>query len=280
MLVGLSTVLLGGAVTACQSGPSAKSIVDNAITNSAGVKSYKSVVSTSMTVEITSKDGPITTSIGMDGMGFTDVTLKQSRTVLDFVIQDGDQPEQKLALDIYETDQWRYIKIPTSDTGEEWVKVRISPDGAGASGQMVQQVDLLKTAKNAKIVDSEVVGGDDCYVLEMKPDAALLLGTLLRQSQSHFTVGIKESDFSEFDFTKIVKSVTLKQWISKRDSSFRKVSAEILMEMKPEDFKNSPGDFEKISFSLNMGLTFLNHNEPVDAAPPEEALQAQEMTLQ
>jgi hypothetical protein len=271
----VSTVLF----TACTSSPSVKSIVDGAIKATNEVKSYKSVVSMGLTTEVTGSETPMKVTMGLDGMVFTDASVKQTHMILEVVLTDTAQGEQNLSWDAYLSSEWQYVKVPKSESGEEWVKVKVS-GGAEAAGQLAQHVGLLKTAAKLKLVDSEVIDGEDCYVVEMTPDAISLIALLLGQAQTHFTMGLKSSDFTDFDLAKVVKNITFKEWISKRNHLVRKSAAEIVMEMKPEDVSAEAGDFEKLDLRMNMGVTFLGYDEPVEVTPPQEALDAPEMTIQ
>jgi hypothetical protein len=105
-----------------------------------------------------------------------------------------------------------------------------------------------------------------------------LIKLILSQAQTQYTIGLGDADLTVFDLTKVVKSVTLKEWIAKDTSLFQKTEATIVMQLTPADTGSDATSFDTIDLQISMGLKFSNYGKALSIVIPQDALNAAEAT--
>lgn len=268
----LGITLLAG----CKGTGSAQSIVNDAVKASARVNSFQNEITSGLVIQANGGVNPGTMHLTLQGTGTVDVGGKKSHFLLDVSLLTAQLEQEQMSLDAYIADGWQYAKLPMGDVGDKWVKVQITGDWAASASQVAQQADLLKNATQTTLTGSEVIDGIDCYVVTASPDIPTLIKLMLSQAQTRYTIGLAESDLTMFDLTKVVKTVTLKEWIAKDTSLFQKTEATIILQLTPADTGSDATEFDTIDIQLTMGLTFTDYNKSVTVAIPQEALDAQE----
>ena len=263
-------------LSACSGGGSAQSIVNAAVKASAKQTSFQSEITSALVIQANGGTNPGTMHLTVQGSGDVDVTGKKTYLALDLNLLTPSQEQQQLAMDVYIADGWQYVKIPMGDAGDKWVKIALPGDWAASGSQVAQQADLLKNATQATLAGTEVLDGIDCNIISASPDIPTLIKLILAQAQTQYTIGLADADLTSFDLTKVIKSVTLKEWIAKDTSLFQKTEATIVMQLTPADTGSDATSFDTIDLQISMGLKFSNYGKTLTVVIPQDALNAQE----
>jgi len=275
--VAVAAALIGvGSLAACSGGGSASSIVKSAVSASDKVTSFQAEITSALVMKANGGTSPGTLHLTVQGTGDVDVTAKESQATLDLNLLTPDSEQQQMTMDVFTADGWEYANIPMGDAGSKWVKFQLPGDWAASASQVAQQAELIKNATQVTLTGSEVLNGIDCYVITASPDMPTLIAQILSQAQTQYTIGLGDADLTAFDLTKVVKSVTLKEWIAKDTSLFQQTEATLVMQLTPADTGSDASAFDTIDLQLSLGLKFSNYGKALSIVIPQDALNAVE----
>ncbi|MBI2830959.1 MAG: hypothetical protein HYX79_01720 [Chloroflexi bacterium] len=254
-------------------------IVANAAVANAKVEAYKVDMNLAMEMEGLGGQlpGPLAGKINMavDGVGFVNNASKEMKMAVNMDLQTSAQGgKMGVAMDLYGTGGWTYVKIGIPLMGEQWMKTRLTEDSWSAQDQMALQVELLKTATEVTLLGSEKVEGVDSYIVKITPDIDAVVKWLMSQQQFS---GVTDVALSKLDLSKFVKSFSLTEWVAKDGFLFTKAEISALFEINAADFGGTAKDSGKVTMDMNGKMKFYDYNQQVSISLPPEALKAQEM---
>jgi len=253
----------------------AQEVLTNAISAMEKVTSYKLDYNLAMNMDMTGAQAMQMTMDG-NGTGAMDVTNQKMQMTLDADVEIPGTGTSKMnmtmTMEMYMVDGWLYTKMNIPGAGVQWSKVEV-PD-IESQDQAAQLLFLMESAIQTNLQGSEKVNGIDCYILEVVPDLAALWEWAMSQQGSTFT---GEIDLSQFDLSKIMKDVSLKYWIAKNNYQIIKTDTGMTMDVDAESLGVSSEEFDSMTMTMNMGMTFSDYNKAVTIELPADAKNAQEV---
>ena len=167
-----------------------------------------------------------------------------------------------------------YMMTDALGMGVTWMKSEMPPGSWEQMNQIGPQIEVLEAAK-VKVKGSEVVGGVDCYVMEVTPDDIEQLWEIAKQ-QTGVAGGLPDID--EELVKEMLRNFSFKQWIAKDTYFLTKVEMEMDMELTPEAM-GIPFAEGEINMDMVMTMLMYDYNQPVSIELPPEAEEAVEMPL-
>jgi len=268
------SVSLGLAGCGRGSAVSAQEIASNAISNSAEVTTVKFDTSMSMDLEVTGGSDPGKMTMSGDAVGSMDLADMEMQMSINadmaFPGSDGDMHVEQ---DMYYTGGWLYMRMSLPGEGDQWGKQQISEDVWMSDNPLDQQLEFLETAFEVTKLGTEKVDGVDCYIIQVTPDMDALSNWLQSQQQN---TGL---DIGSMDLSKILKSYSVKEWISKDAYLPIKVDINASLEITPQDMGETPESANMDKMTMNVGeqVKYYDYGKPVTIQLPPEAQNAEEM---
>ena len=268
------SVSLGLAGCGRGSAVSAQEIASNAISNSAEVTTVKFDTSMSMDLEVTGGSDPGKMTMSGDAVGSMDLADMEMQMSINadmaFPGSDGDMHVEQ---DMYYTGGWLYMRMSLPGEGDQWGKQQISEDVWMSDNPLDQQLAFLETAFEVTNLGTEKVDGVNCYIIKVTPDMDALSNWLQSQQQN---TGL---DIGSMDLSKILKSYSVKEWISKDAYLPIKVDINASLEITPQDMGETPESANMDKMTMNVGeqVKYYDYGKPVTIQLPPEAQNAEEM---
>lgn len=120
----------------------------------------------------------------------------------------------EMTMVMYLVDNAMYMKMDIPEIPAQWTKMDMPEgyeDSWDSQNQMVQQIELLSISE-VDLLKAETVNGVDCYVLKITPEMAKYSEFLMKQGgMSGLMQGMQE----DFDIGKLIKDMSITQWIAK-----------------------------------------------------------------
>ena len=215
------------------------------------------------------------------GKGVVDVANKKMSLEMTSSLEMPDKAEMpdgpmEMTMEMYLVDNAMYMKMDMGipEIPVQWTKIDM-PEGYDDSwdsqNQMEQQIELLNISE-VDLLKAETVNGVDCYVLKITPDMEKYSEFLMKQGgMSELMQGMQE----DFDIGKLIKSMSITQWIAKDTLFPMKTEMQIKMVISSEDL-NIPDAEETFTMTLDQStiLVFYDYNKPVNLELPEDAKNA------
>jgi len=216
------------------------------------------------------------------GKGVVDVANKKMSLEMTSSLEMPDKAEMpdgpmEMTMEMYLVDNAMYMKMDMGipEIPAQWTKIDM-PEGYDDSwdsqNQMEQQIELLNISE-VDLLKAETVNGVDCYVLKITPDMDKYSEFLMTQGgMRELMQGVQEEDF---DIGKLIKSMSITQWIAKDTLFPMKTEMQIKMVISSEDL-NIPDAEEMFTMTLDQStiLVFYDYNKPVNLELPEDAKNA------
>ena len=210
------------------------------------------------------------------GSGVMDRTSKKMKLEMMMTMQlpeEAEIPETKeMKMDIYLINNTLYTKM---DMGipmmpAQWTKREMPEEYWESQNRIGQQMELLNISK-AELLEDEKVNDVDCYVLKLMPDIEKYWETVMKQEGlGELMQNLRQND--SFDIGKLIKEMSIKQWIAKDTKFPVKTEVQIKMAMSSADL-NIPETEEKFTMTMDQrtNIVFYDYNEPVTIELPKEA---------
>ena len=253
----------------------AQEVIDNTISAYSSVQTVKTTSTMSLKMDIT--DEAETTSASMDIDISGAMNIKETEMVVTMTM-DMDVPglsAQDVSYDMYIVDDWMYMRVDAPIAGEQWIKSRLDTPTWSQQDQLAQQLELLKSAIGVSSAGSETVDGVNCYVLEINPDMAALASYLTSQMGQQAGTTLPE----DIDLSRMFKSITIKEWISKDSYLPVKADMKISIDVREDDFSDSTGGTGAMAMDMAMVIEYFDYNQPVTVVLPAGAANAIEQSL-
>jgi hypothetical protein len=256
----------------------AEELLTNTISAMAKVNSYKVDLDMTMDVEVTGGENPMKMTMDANATGAMDVHNQKMQMNMDADVEIPGTGTSKMnmtmSMEMYMVDGWIYTKTTIPGAAEQWTKME-SPD-AMSQNQAAQLMVLMQSSTASTLKGTEKVNGINCYILEIVPDMATLWQWLMSQQGSNLAGGV---DLSQFDLSKVVTDSGLKYWIAQNNYQIIKAETNIAMDMDAETIGVSTDEFDNMTMTMNMGMTFTDYDKAVTIELPAEALNAEEVDL-
>ena len=140
----------------------------------------------------------------------------------------------EMTMVMYLVDNAMYMKMDMGIPGipVQWTKMDM-PEGYedtwDSQNQMEQQIELLSISE-VDLLKAETVNGVDCYVLKITPDMEKYSEFLMKQGgMSKLMQGMQE----DFDIGKLIKGMSITQWIAKDTLFPMKTEMQMKMVIQP-----------------------------------------------
>ena len=252
----------------------AEGIIAKTISAHNNVETLQMDMSMSMDMSTTGAEQPMDVTMKMDADGSMDMPSRKMYLAMDIDMEVPFVGQQQVSSDMYMMDGWMYMKVKTAVAPDEWMKVKLDDQLWDQQNQLAQQIDVLKGAVELSSLGSESVNGIDCYVISVKPNMSSiseLVGSQLPDNSG--------TEFMEkIDFDKVIKNLSIKQWISKTDFLPVKSETSMVFEMTAEDVGSASDAFDKMSMTMATVVTYSGYNDPITITLPSEAATAQDKT--
>jgi hypothetical protein len=266
------TMSLG--LAGCGSEVSAQTISSNAINNSSELTSTKFEASMSMVMEIIGGSDPGKAKMLGNAAGSIDFANMEMQMTLNGSMNfPGSGGDVDMAEAMYLTGGWFYVWMSVPGEVDQWVKEKL-PDYAWTSANPLdQQIEFLQTAFQVTKLGTEKIDGVDCYIIQVTPDMEALSKWLLSQQQS---TGL---DMGNIDLSKMFKSYSVKEWISKDAYLPVKADINVSLEILPQDMGDTPesAGMDKMTINMSEQVKYYDHGKPVIIQLPPEAQNAEEI---
>jgi outer membrane murein-binding lipoprotein Lpp len=217
------------------------------------------------------------------GEAAMDVTNKKMMMEMAMTMETPDKPEMteepmEMDMFIYLIDNAMYMKMDTGipELPAQWTKMEMPDEYEKtweSQNQVDQQMELLNISA-VELLEDETVNGVDCYVLKITPDMDKY-GELLskQEGMSDLMQSLQQND--SFDMGKMIKEMSMKQWIAKNTKFPMKTEMQIKMVISSEDMIIPEAEEEfTMTSDQRTTIVFSGYNKPVAIELPEDAERA------
>lgn len=219
-------------------------------------------------------------SINADGTGALDNSQKQMKMNLNMDTEIPGKGKVSMPMDYYVMNDTVYMNISIPMVGSQWIKMKLDATQWENQNQMAMQLALLKDAVQVNRVDDEEINGISCYVLEVTPDLAKIIEWFKSFQQNSGAQNLN-LDFSQYDLSKLIKQVSLKQWVDKKSYLIVKADVSLAMSINESDFATPTENTgnAKVDMNITESIMFTNYDKPVSIILPPDAENAQEIPM-
>lgn len=244
------------------------------------IDTYKFDMDMDMSMEVTGGDEPgemtmkISTTGAYDKKAnemFMDMSMKMDMP-MDL---DTDSPGlnmDNISMKMYILDGYMYMNMDMLGMGDQWIKTSYSEEIAKMySLNMVdQQIELLESVTDVKLLRYETMDGSECYVLSILPDMKDIMSWIGEEIPADLdTISIDE-------ISEIFKDLVYIVWISRDTGLMLKMDAMMSIDMSSDMFDEGE-DFGTMTMDISLTMNLYDHNEPVSIVLPPEAENAMEI---
>ncbi len=254
-------------------------IKEMALATAESIDTYTFDMDMTQNIQISNETGETEMTKLSTGNGVVDnINKKMNQEMTTTMKMPSETKEMKM--DMYFINNTMYTKregIPKMPA--QWRKMEM-PEGYKefweSQNQVEQQMELLNVSKVEQLED-EKVNDVDCYVLKLTPDIEKHWETVMKQARlSELMQRLQQND--SFDIGKMIKEMSIKQWIAKDTKFPMKTEMQLKMVMSSEDLNLREETKEKFTMTMDQrtSIVFHDYNEPVTIELPKEAESAAE----
>jgi hypothetical protein len=208
-----------------------------------------------------------------DSSGAFDLENRQMRMDMTMSLAMIGEDEMEMGTEMYLIGDMMYMLMEIPEMEPMWMKSEVPEGYWEEMNQIESQIELLEAAQ-VEVIGSEMVGGIDCYVLQLTPDLERLWQIVAQQAQ----VTGEAAALTEESLQEMFQSFSVKQWIAKDTYFLTKTEADMAVELTPEAM-GFPGEEGLLTMDITMNLLAYNYNQPVSIVLPPEAEQAIEVPM-
>ncbi len=188
-----------------------------------------------------------------------------------------EMPEEPMEMDmfLYLIDNAMYMRRDTGipELPAQWIKMEMPEEYEKtweSQNQVDQQMELLNISE-VEFLGDETVNGVDCYVLKITPDMEKY-GELLSKQEGMSELMQSLQQNNSFDMGKLIKDMSMKQWIAKNTKFPMKTEMQIKMVISSEDLIIPEAEEEfTMTSDQRTTIVFYEYNKPVAIELPEDA---------
>ncbi len=276
LTVSLVLVMIPSLV-ACTTGEeeltSAQEIIDGVINSLDDIRTYQ--FDTDMTIDMAgeAEGEAFEGTMVMDSSGAFDLENRQMRMDTTMSLAMIGEDEMEMGTEMYLIGDMMYMLMEYPEMEPMWMKSEVPEEYWEEMNQVESEVELLKAAQG-ELIGSEMVGGIDCYVLQLTPDLEHLWQFYIQQAQ----VTGEVPDITEESLREIFQSFSVKQWIAKGTYFLTKAEIDMAMEFTPEEM-GYPEEEGIMTMDIAMSFLGYDYNQPVSIVLPPEAEEAIEASM-
>jgi len=258
--------------------PSAQEIVDGVIGSLDNIRTYQFDMDMTMDMAGEAEGEVFEMTMVMDGSGALDLENRQMRADITMNMAMPEEDEVEMEMEIYLIGGMMYMMMDVPEMGPMWIKAEM-PEGTWE--EMTEQMSGLEAylglleAAEVKVIDSEMIEGVDCYVLQLTPDVEQLWQLAMQQAD---VTELEMPAISEEFVKEMFRSFSVKQWVAKDTYFLTKVEINMAMELTPEAM-GFPEEEGVVTMDIAISLLAYNYNQPVSIVLPPEAEEAVEVTM-
>jgi len=232
------------------------------------IDTYKFDLNTTTRTLLSNETNSTEMTTSINGRGVLDAVDKEMKLNMNTSMETNETTEV-MEMEIYLLNNTMYAKLNLGIPGRpaQWTKREMPEESWASQNQLEQQMELLNISEVELLVD-EKVNGVDCYVLKIEPDMNKFwnstMGAAIIKSAQSSALGV--------DIKKMMKSLSMKEWISKATMYPKKTQMAIRSVASSDDLA-IPETEEKFTMTEDMEveLLFYDYNQPVSIELPEGA---------
>jgi hypothetical protein len=244
------------------------------------VETYKSLLISSVSTNITGGSNPWQRSLNISEYGAKNATKDQAQTTLNLSmimqIMGQDAEEQSVDYDMYLKDRWLYVNMTSVSMGSYWVKVIRSSELENRLNVNVAEKHLrpLYSPSSIEYLGTEKVNEIDCYVLSISPNKDALADWLDEQ----------DTGYQNLDWHRVVNDAStfhefkLNCYLA-RDSYFvMRISMNMMIEFAPDQAGVDSLSFDLMQINFTLDMILYDFNVPYTLILPDETFSAKEVS--
>ncbi len=229
--------------------------------------------------KVTSAPEPNVTTIEWKGTKSIDISNREMAMTMEIT------GYSDFSIEMYIQNGWEYLKATTpglSNRSNFWDKYQLTDKVWAMETQISYYEELLKSAGQTNLQESESINGSDCYVLSFVPSVQAIIDWVISQEQPGVGPAIDVMFGGGIPVVRedAYQNSSVKLWIDK--SSYLPLKAQVAA-----DFNGYVGGgaittnpytptTNPVNSSFSGQVVFLNYNQPLTFQLPQEALNAQE----
>lgn len=256
--------------------PSAQEIVNGVIASLDDIRTSQFDMDMTMDMAGEAEGEVFEVTMVMDSSGALDLESRQMMMdmTMNMVVPGGDEID--IGMEMYLVNDMVYMLMEIPVMGPMWIKSEMPQGYWSDVNQTESQIELLKTAQ-VEVIGSEIIGGVDCYVLQVIPDAEQLWQIAMQQAKLTGQAVIPE--ITEEFIKEMFRSFSVKQWVAKDNYFLAKAEMDMALELTPEAM-GFPEEDGGITMDISIILLAHSYNQPVSIVLPPGAEEAMEMPIQ
>ena len=261
--------------TACEKDPSAQEIVDGVIASQGEIKTYRFDMDETTYMDVDVEDEAFEANIIKELDGSVDFQNRQIRVdmISNTTMPGGDEITEET--EIYLIGDMIHILVEDPEMPPTWIKYEVPELYWQGWSQIESQIELLEDAQ-VDLLDSEKVGEEDCWVLQVTMDTEQLWRLFMQRTSG---AEMEMPDVAEESLEEMFRSFSLKQWIAKDTYYLAKVEMEMAVDLNPE-IMSYLGDEGETTIDATMSWLAYDYNQPVSIELPPEAEEAIELSME
>ncbi len=258
--------------SACTKEPSAQEIVAGVTESLGDIRTYQ--FDMDMTIDMAGEDeGEVfEMTMVMGSSGALDLENSRMWTDMTMSMAMSGEAEIEMGMEMYLIGDMMYMSTGIPEMGYMWMKSEMPPGYWEEMNQVEPQIELLEAAQ-VEVIGSEMVGGVDCYVLQLTPDMGQLWQLFGQQTEIAYG---EMFDVAEEFLQEIFQSFSVKQWVAKDTYFLTKAEIDMAAELTPEAL-GFPEEEGLMTMDITIVLLAYDYNQPVSIVLPPEAEEAVEV---
>ncbi len=260
-------------VSACVVGsPTAQEIVSGVIESLNDIKTYQFDMDMTLDMAAQAEGEVFEITMVMDGSGSFDIQNRRMGMDMTMSMAVPGEAEMEMGLEMYLIEDMIYMMMDVPLMGSMWTKSNVPVGYWEEMNQVELQIELLGAAQ-VEVIGSEMVGGVDCYVLQLTPDMEQLWQYVMQQAD---VTGEEMLEVVQEFLEGIFRSFSVKQWVAKDTYLLIKAEIDMTVELTTEAM-GFPGEEGVLIMDIAMDFLAYNYNQPLSIQLPAEAESAMEV---
>ncbi|HEY49598.1 MAG TPA: hypothetical protein G4O13_06090 [Dehalococcoidia bacterium] len=276
---GTYDIALNGANNTLEVKLSGFEIADRLLESSQDINSYEMDMNFTMDMKMKMEGEVFDASIEMEAELATDIDAEAIKIDMIMLVEATGEESVDISLESYVLGDAQWIKMEAPGEPDEWQMMVMPPDYSDPMLIMDPQFDVLEGSK-FNLLGTEVIEGEDCYIMEVIATEETFLQALLDQQQLGQQYNHQPIDFSTMLMSKLYTEfmdISMTQWVTKDTYLLKKVDMSLDLHMSKESLAKfgipipeETEDFE-IYMAMDIDMIVSNYNLPLLIELPTEA---------
>ncbi len=253
--------------------PTAAEIAADAIKAAGNITSFNFDMEMFMEFNMSGSGMDLNMKMQQDADGAVNLPEKEMALVMEMAMEMPGAGNQDMAVEIYTTGGWMYMKADVPGYGDQWTRMELTDEIWDQQSRMAGLDEFLQSAVSVELAGSETIGGVECYILDVNPDMNSLSNWMADQNFA----GQSEADLSELDIAEMLEGFNIRQWIA--SDSYLPVRQQIEIQLNiSEETGDAPAEaLNRMVLDLDAVVNYSDYGKPVTIRLPSEALNALEV---